>query len=146
MGIYFRKNANLLSAIHLNARAQTATASQSPFVVEGYELRATPELADRLRELARKVPESLFAYVEGVPVLHTREGRIFAAAGGKYHLSLFLPDEKQWGEANADYQLPWRTGFAWSLHQQPNHDSEQVFERLLKTAYDSAIKADQGLS
>ena len=71
---------------------------------------------------------------------------VFAAVGGEYYLSLFLPDEKQWGEANADYQLPWRIGFAWPLPQQPNHHSEQVFERLLKTAYDSAIKADQGLS
>jgi hypothetical protein len=146
MGIDFRKNANVLSAIHLNARPQTAPTSESPFVADGYELRATPELVDRLKELARKVLESSFSYVEGVPVLHTREVRIFATVGGKYHLSLFLPDEKKWGEANADYRLPWRTGIAWPVNQQPSHDSEQVFERLLRTAYNSAVKADQDFS
>ena len=146
MGIDFRKNANLLSAIHLNARPQTTPNAQSPYVEGGYELRATPELVDRLEELARIVPTSSFTFVEGVPVLHTLKGRIFATVGGKYSLSLFLPDETQWGEANPDYQAPWRTGIAWSVRQQPDNDSEQLFERLLKAAYESAIKADQGFS
>jgi hypothetical protein len=144
MGIDFRRNAKVLTAIHTLSRPQAQPTRESPYVAEGYELRAAPELVDRLQTLARYVPGSSFAYVQGVPVLHTASGRIFAIAGGKYHLSLFLPDEKGWGEPNDDYQIPWRTGIAWPVNPQSDAHADRTFQQLMNAAYQSAMEADRG--
>lgn len=96
MSIDFRKNANVLTAVQKFSKPKERTISD-PYVVDGYELHARPELADRLRNLmAGGAPGARLEFAFGIPMLCTSTGRVFATAGGTHSLSLFLPEEESW--------------------------------------------------
>jgi hypothetical protein len=56
MPIDFRKNANVLAAVHEVATPKQRTPSD-PYVVDGYELHARPDLVDRLKHLMASTPK-----------------------------------------------------------------------------------------
>ena len=101
MSIDFRKNANVLSAAQAAAKTKQRTASD-PYVVDGYELHARPDLVDRLESLMAHLPEARLEFAFGIPMLCTPTGRVFATVGGTHSLSLFLPDEETWGQPYRD--------------------------------------------
>lgn len=135
----FRKNANLLTAIHEFAKPKQQTPTD-PYVVDGYELHASPELVDRLRILMSYTPGATLEFAYGIPVLCAPNGRIFATAGGKYHLYLYLPETEGWGREYTEYGCPWREGYAWVTGRQPLPEDEDRFAALLRSAYKAAGK------
>jgi len=142
MSIDFRKNAKVLTAVHKFAKPKERTHS-NPYVVDGYELHARPELADRLKNLmACSTPGARLEFAFGIPMLCTSTGRVFATAGGTHSLSLFLPEEENWGEPNPEYGEPWRQGYAWTKGRPHTPDDEEQLISLLRRAYASATKMD----
>ncbi len=139
MPLDFRKNANVVSHIYSFAKQKQPTAAD-PYVVDGYELHARPELENRLKELAKDIPEAQFEYVYGIPVLYTAAGRVFATAGGTHYLDLYLPEGHDWGKPSDGYGEPWRTGYAWATAS--GSPSDQELHSLLRLAYSTALAAD----
>jgi hypothetical protein len=141
MSIDFRKNANVLTAIQSSARAKARTEGD-PYVVDGYELHAHPDLVDRLRSLMVYTPAATLEFTFGIPVLCTTAGRIFATAGGTNSLSLYLPEEEIWGRKSAEYGKPWRRGDAWTTGRPHTGKDEQSLIALLCLAFAAAGKAE----
>jgi hypothetical protein len=112
MPIDFRKNANVLAQLFGLAKPKQRT-SADPYVVDGYELHARPDLVDRLKDLMAYAPEANLEFAYGIPLLCTRKGRAFATAGGTHSLHLYLPEEMKWGVPYPEYGGQWRQGFAW---------------------------------
>src|SRR5215467_2613821 len=135
MSLDFRKNANVLTAIHGFAKPKERTPGDL-YVVDGYELRASPELVDRLKVLMTYTPGAKLEFAYGIPVLYAPNGRIFATAGGKYHLNLYLPETEKWGRPHEEYGRPWREGYAWTAGRPPLSGNEDDFSALMRSAYD----------
>jgi hypothetical protein len=145
MSIDFRKNANVLTAVHKFAKPKERTNS-NPYVVDGYELHARPELADRLKNLmARSAPQARLEFAFGIPMLCTSAGRVFATAGGTHSLSLFLPEEENWGNSDPEYGEPWRQGYAWTKGRPHTPADEEQLVSLLRHAHAAAMKMDAGV-
>lgn len=145
MSIDFRKNANVLTAVQKFSKPKERTISD-PYVVDGYELHARPELADRLRNLmAGGAPGARLEFAFGIPMLCTSTGRVFATAGGTHSLSLFLPEEESWGNPDPEYGEPWRKGYAWTKGQPHTPNDEEQLISLLRHAYAAATEIDAGV-
>lgn len=142
MSIDFRKNANVLTAVHLSAKAKQRTPSD-PYVVDGYELHARPDLVERLKKLMANVSEARLEFAFGIPMLLTPTGRVFATAGGTHRLSLFLPEEETWGEPHSEYGKPWRHGFAWTVGRPHTPKDESHLISVLRLAFTTAVKLDE---
>ena|ERR1700722_11761310 len=146
MSIDFRKNAKVLMAVHKFAKPKERTNSD-PYVVDGYELHARPELADRLKNLmACSTPGARLEFAFGIPMLCTSTGRVFATAGGTHSLSLSLPEEENWGNPDPEYGEPWRQGYAWTKGRHHTPEDEEQLISLLRYAYAAAMKMDAGAS
>jgi hypothetical protein len=143
MSINFRKNANVLTAVQAVAKPKERTPSD-PFVVDGHELHARPDLVDRLKSLMAHTPDAKLEFAFGIPMLSTPSGRVFATAGGTYSLSLFLPAEESWGEPNLEYGAQWRRGYAWTKGRPHTPEDEEQLVSLLRLAYSTATKMDVG--
>lgn len=113
MSIDFRKNANVLAAVQAFAKPKERT-PEDPFVVDGYELHAHPDLVDRLRDLLVHVREAKLEFAVGIPMLVTPTGRVFATAGGTSSLSLLLPEGEVWEDQYPEFGKQWRSGCAWT--------------------------------
>lgn len=66
MSIDFRKNANVLAAVQAFAKSKERT-PEDPFVEDGYELQAHPDLVDRVENLLAHVPEARLEFAFGIP-------------------------------------------------------------------------------
>jgi hypothetical protein len=141
MSIDFRKNANVLTAVHAFARPKQRTPTD-PYVEDGFELHATPELIDRLKTLLAQGPGARLEFAYGTPMLCTSAGRVFATAGGKYSLYLYLPEEEMWGEPCPEYGKPWRAGYAWTRGRPHTNEDEERLASLVRFAYSSAMAID----
>lgn len=109
MSIDFRKNANVLAAVQAFAKSKERT-PEDPFVEDGYELHAHPDLVDRVENLLAHVPEARLEFAFGIPMLVTSAGRVFATAGGTSSLSLLLPEGEVWGDQYPEFGKHWRSG------------------------------------
>lgn len=138
MSVDFRKNANVLTAIHRFAKPKERTAS-GPYVVDGYELHARPDLVERLKHLLSHTPAASLEYVYGIPVACAPNGRIFATAGGTHYLYLYLPDGEDWGQRCEEYGPPWRSGYAWVAGRTAIPDDEEHFALLMRLAYKAVV-------
>jgi hypothetical protein len=145
MLIDFRKNANVLTALEGSAKRNERMAND-PYVVEGYELHACPDLVDRLEKLLAYTPGAKLAFAFGTPTLCTLSSRIFATAAGTHSLSLYLPEEEGWGLPHQEYGKPWRQGYAWARSRPHTPEDEQHLASLLRRAYSAAKKLDLGSS
>jgi hypothetical protein len=137
----FRKNANVLTALHALATPKQKTPTH-PYVVDGYELHAHPDLVDRLRDLMAYASAAQLEFAYGIPVLCTPEGRIFATAGGTNSLKLYLPERETWGREYAEYGNPWREGRAWTTGRVHTPEDEEQLAALLRLAYSTAANMD----
>ncbi len=137
----FRKNANVLAALHAIATPKQKTPTH-PYVVDGYELHAQPDLVDRLRDLMAYAPAAQLEFAYGIPVLCTPAGRIFATAGGTNSLTLYLPEREIWGREYAEYGNPWREGPAWTRGRVHTSEDEERLAVLLRLAYSTAASMD----
>jgi hypothetical protein len=141
MPIDFRKNANVLAAVHEVAKPKQRTPSD-PYVVDGYELHARPDLVDRLRNLMASTPEAKLEFAFGIPMLCTPTGRVFATAGGTHSLFLFLPEEETWGQPYPEYGRQWRQGFPGTRGRPHTPKDEDQLVSLMRLAYSTATKMD----
>jgi hypothetical protein len=141
MAIDFRKNANVLTAIHSFAKPNQRTASD-PYVVDGYELHAHPDLAERLKSLMAYTPVATMEYVYGIPVLCAPNGRIFATVGGTHYLCLYLPEGEDWGRPYEEYGAPWRQGYAWAVGRKALPEDEDRFASLMRLSFASVLSKD----
>jgi hypothetical protein len=121
-------------------RASRREHSASGYAVDGYEVRAHPDLVDRLRDLMTYCPGSSFKYVFGTPTLSTAAGEIFATAFGTSSLCLRLPGISEWGRSYAEYGDAWKQGSAWILGRPPTKDDEEKLRRFVTAAYASALE------
>jgi len=142
MAIDFRKNANVLAYVHSFAKAKDKTPSD-PYVVDGYELHAPPELVDRLKQLMAYTPEAELQFAFGIPMLCTPRGRVFATAGGTWYLCLYLPMNSTWGTAYAEYGNPWRQGYASPVGRSNTEQHEAEMALLMRAAYSAAMQVDE---
>lgn len=142
MPIDFRKNANILTKLSSSGKPKQPT-RDDPFVADGYELHAHPDLVERLRKLIPCAEAGLeFAY--GIPMLCTPKGRAFAIGEGVSSLSLFLPENESWGNSNADLGMPWGRGSAWATGSSRTSDYDLYLGRMLLLAYATAEGMDVG--
>lgn len=63
-----------------------------PYAIDGWELRAHPDLEERLRQLAEGPPGASVAVLRGLPVIVDRDGIVCVAAAGTSGLLLRLAD------------------------------------------------------
>ena len=141
MSIDFRKNANVLAAVQAFANPKERT-PKDPFVVDGYELHAHPDLVDRLEDLLVHVPEARLGVAFGIPMLVTPTGRVFATAGGTSSLSLLLPEEEVWGDQPPEFRKQWRRGCAWTRSRSHTTEDEDRIISLVRLAHFTAGKID----
>jgi hypothetical protein len=81
------------SAWVARSRSPQRIASAPPWIIEGYGLRAHPDLHDGLLELARGLSGCRADFAYGCPILVGPSGLICAVAEGMRHLHFRLPAE-----------------------------------------------------
>ena len=138
MAIDFRKNANVLTALHSFAKPKERTLAD-PYVVDGYELHTRPDLVERLEQLMSYTPGATLEFAYGKPVVYAPNGRIFATAGGTHYLCLYLPKGEGWGRPCEEYGPLWREGYAWVVGRKATPDDEERFASLMRLAYEAAV-------
>jgi len=141
MTIDFARNANVITAVRAFAKLKES-APGDPYVVDGYELHAHPDLVDRLRELATYTPEASLEFAFGIPLLCAPNGRVFATAGGTNSLSLFSPDDEVWGHPYPEYGSAWRQGNAWTTGRAHTAEDEHALAAMVRLAYVSAMNKE----
>jgi hypothetical protein len=141
MPIDFRKNANVLAAVQAIAKPKQRTPSD-PYVVDGYELHAHPDLVERLRNLLAQTPEARLEFAFGIPMLCTQTGRIFASAEGTSSLSLLLPENEPWGAPYPEFGARWRRGSAWARGRPHTAEDDIQLGSMLQLAYSTAAGID----
>jgi|ERR1051325_2379812 hypothetical protein len=141
MSIDFRKNANVLAAVQAFAKPKERTPID-PYVVDGYELHAHPDLVDRLKSLLVHTPGARLEFAFGIPMLCTRSGRVFASVGGTSSLSMFLPQDESWGETYPEFGASWRRGYAWARGRPHTAEDDIQIASLLRFAYSATTKLD----
>jgi hypothetical protein len=134
MGVDPAKNETVVMRLRADATLKADHLGQ-PWVTDGYEWHAHPDLVERLRDLKSYTPEARLQFVFGIPALCAPNGRIFATAAGTSSLHLFLPDVTEWGQPYPEYGGSWRRGFAWVMGRESTQEDENRIVSFVRLAY-----------